>query len=249
MYCQRCGRDNDDKFAYCQGCGSPLVAQQPQQCYTPQGAGYYISNYASIGARFAASLIDGIILCVPIGIIYAILVGLFAFRIAAHASKPQVYSEEALFGDIFGMILGIGLLAVFSMIVSWAYFALMESSTGQGTIGKRILGIAVTDLQGNRISLGRATIRFIVKGCLSGIMLIGYIVAFFTDKKQALHDIMAGTLVLNKSMHMPVANYPPVNTPYPAYTPPQIPQVNSCRSCGRQLETGARFCNGCGVPV
>ncbi len=100
-----------------------------------------------------------------------------------------------IIGAIFGaaMILNIVHIAIF-----WLYFALMESSKFQGTIGKIVLGIIVTDIDGNRISFARATGRYFGK-ILSGLILfIGYIMAGFTEKKQALHDMMAGTLVWKK---------------------------------------------------
>lgn len=79
----------------------------------------------------------------------------------------------------------------------WLYFALMESSEKQATLGKMAMGIIVTDLDGNRISFGRATGRFFSKIISCAILFIGYLMAAFTERKQALHDIMAGTLVLD----------------------------------------------------
>jgi uncharacterized RDD family membrane protein YckC len=66
------------------------------------------------------------------------------------------------------------------------------------TIGKQALKIVVTDLEGKRIDFVKATIRYFSKIISSLILLIGYIMAAFTEKKQALHDIIAGTLVLEK---------------------------------------------------
>jgi uncharacterized RDD family membrane protein YckC len=57
------------------------------------------------------------------------------------------------------------------------------------------LSMKVTDLQGNRISFARATGRHFAKYISAMILLIGYIMAGFTERKQALHDMIAGTLV------------------------------------------------------
>lgn len=84
------------------------------------------------------------------------------------------------------------------LIAGWLYYALMESSTNQGTLGKMALGIKVTDLKGNRISFGKATGRYFGKIVSGMILYIGFIMAGFTEKKQALHDMMAGCLVVNK---------------------------------------------------
>ena len=83
-----------------------------------------------------------------------------------------------------------------SMVIHWLYFALQESSSAQATLGKRAVGIKVTNLEGQRIGFGQATGRFFGK-IISGLtLLIGYMMAGFTDRKQALHDIIAGTLVV-----------------------------------------------------
>jgi len=83
-------------------------------------------------------------------------------------------------------------------MLSWIYYASLESSAWQATLGKKILGLKVTDLAGNRISFGRASGRFFGK-ILSGMILgIGFLMAGFTERKQALHDILAGCLVLRQ---------------------------------------------------
>jgi uncharacterized RDD family membrane protein YckC len=83
--------------------------------------------------------------------------------------------------------------------ISWLYSALMESSARQATLGKMALGIVVTDMEGNRIGFGRATGRYFAK-IISGLILgIGYLMAAFTQRKQALHDIIVGTLVVKKA--------------------------------------------------
>jgi len=72
----------------------------------------------------------------------------------------------------------------------------MESSSSQATLGKKIFHIKVTDLQGNRLSFGKATARFWSKAISLFILGIGFIITAFTGRKQALHDLMAGTLVV-----------------------------------------------------
>jgi uncharacterized RDD family membrane protein YckC len=84
------------------------------------------------------------------------------------------------------------------MVIGWLYFAAMESSSKQATLGKMAVGLYVTDMDGNRISFGRATGRYFGR-IISGLILcIGYFMAGFTEKKQTLHDMMAGCLVLSK---------------------------------------------------
>lgn len=100
---------------------------------------------------------------------------------------------------IISMVLGKGAVtSLVSLVIGWLYFALLESSDKQGTVGKMALGIQVTDLNGERVSFGKATGRYFGKIISSLILCIGYIMAAFTEKKQALHDMMAGTLVVRK---------------------------------------------------
>ncbi len=96
----------------------------------------------------------------------------------------------AMAGSMIGHITGI--------VLNWLYYTLLESSSRQATLGKMALGIVVTDLEGNRISFARANGRYWGKLVSAIILLIGFIMAGFTRKKQALHDIMAGTLVVKK---------------------------------------------------
>ncbi len=87
---------------------------------------------------------------------------------------------------------------VLGSIIAWLYYAILESSSTQATVGKMALGIKVTDLSGNQIAFGKATGRYFGK-YLSGLILgIGYLMVAFTEKKQGLHDLLAGCLVVNK---------------------------------------------------
>lgn len=97
-----------------------------------------------------------------------------------------------------------------SLLVTWLYYALCESSSWQGTVGKKVCGLRVTDMNGSQINFGKATGRHFGK-ILSGLILgIGFIMIAFTEQKQGLHDIMAGTLVLRG----------PAATGYPVPPPP-----------------------------
>ncbi|MDM8567585.1 RDD family protein [Candidatus Halobeggiatoa sp. HSG11] len=87
----------------------------------------------------------------------------------------------------------IGQFLVFAFY--WLYFTVSESSVWQATIGKNAMGMVVTDIYGNRISFLQANIRYWSK-ILSTIFMIGFIMAAFTEKKQGLHDMIAGTLVV-----------------------------------------------------
>lgn len=88
---------------------------------------------------------------------------------------------------------------IVSMVADWLYAAGFHSSSWQATLGKRACGIKVTDLQGQRIGFGRATLRHFAAILSTLILGIGFFMAGWTRRKQALHDKLAGTLVVNEA--------------------------------------------------
>lgn len=151
-------------------------------------------TYAGFWKRFAAYLIDSIILSVAGFLAILPILGLIGLGVGSAMSGDS----ESMVGFIIAAI-GAYLIAILAlMVATWLYYALMETSVNQGTLGKMALGIKVTDLNGNRISFGKATGRYFGKILSSMIFMVGYLMAGFTEKKQALHDIMAGCLVVNK---------------------------------------------------
>src|SRR5262245_42149919 len=82
------------------------------------------------------------------------------------------------------------------VLVWFCYKAVFEASPAQATPGKRVLGIYVTDLEGNRITLKASSIRFFVFTVSAVCLFVGHLLALFTSRKQALHDMVADTLVL-----------------------------------------------------
>ena len=122
------------------------------------------------------------------------------------------YLVQTVAGGVVGLMIGfvgavsnaddalIGLAAVvLSMAGCWLYYAFMESSSNQATFGKMALGIVVTDLNGNRISFARATGRYFGQIVSAFTLCIGFMMCAWTERKQCLHDMMAGCLVYKKS--------------------------------------------------
>jgi uncharacterized RDD family membrane protein YckC len=89
------------------------------------------------------------------------------------------------------------IVIVILIALGCVYYTLFEASAWQATPGKRILRLYVTDLNGGRLTLGRAFIRNIARQ-ISGFLFIGYVMAGLTEKKQALHDMIAGCLVFRR---------------------------------------------------
>jgi len=143
------------------------------------------------GKRFIAFLIDAIILGVVSTILFSILVAV-GFMGASNAET----SDSA---GIMAAMAGAGLLVqLVSVAIQVGYFTYFESSERQGTIGKSAMGLIVADENGNRLDTQKALIRNIMRLISGMICLIGYLMAFFTEKKQTLHDIVAKTNVYTK---------------------------------------------------
>ena len=147
--------------------------------------------YAGFWRRVVAVLLDGLILAIVEVPITLLLVG------------ADAYAEPTRMRPTSGLFTAIG----------WLYYSLMESSPRQATIGKMALGIVVTDLDGRRISFGRATGRYFAKFLSLLILGIGFLMVAFTDRKQGLHDILAKTLVVKGAP--PTTSGPPVPPPPP----------------------------------
>jgi uncharacterized RDD family membrane protein YckC len=84
---------------------------------------------------------------------------------------------------------------IFIFIIVWGYFAVQESSTRKGTVGKQAMNLIVTDLDGNKITFIQATVRFLGKVLTAVPFFAGFLLILFSDKRQALYDIIAKTLV------------------------------------------------------
>lgn len=153
-------------------------------------------QYAGFWWRFLAIIIDDILISFAAGIFIFPIMGLFGLSIYSMMESGVDIEESPLFwGSLVSMYSAIFFI---SLIITWLYFAIMESSKSQGTVGKILLKIKVTDYDYQRISFGRATGRFFGKYVSSFILLIGYILAAFTEKKQALHDIIASCYVIKE---------------------------------------------------
>jgi uncharacterized RDD family membrane protein YckC len=178
------------------------VATAPAYSYaaTMQPPGHL--QYAGFWIRFVAYIVDGLILSIPIFIIvliFGVIAGIIGGMTGAIHSLGNSGSEPAV-GAVMGVSIALMELVffVFIIVITWLYFAMLESSPAQATYGKRLLGLQVTNLSGGRISFGQASGRFFAKILSKMIFYVGFIMAGFTERKQGLHDMIAGTLVVRK---------------------------------------------------
>lgn len=164
--------------------GQQQHQQQPAGGWQQGQPGYgRARSYGGFWRRFAAYLIDAILLNIVISPI----------TLGIGATPPWEFEADPTIGPAFW-----GAQAL-SVLLPWLYFAFMESSDWQATLGKKVLSLKVTDYQGNPISFGRATGRYFGKILSAIILLIGFIMIGFTQKKQGLHDMLANTLVFKES--------------------------------------------------
>jgi uncharacterized RDD family membrane protein YckC len=144
--------------------------------------------YAGFWRRWAALFLDQLIISIPLATVFGIVSAVVSLGAAGSNGEPNV-----------GLI--IGLESVYYLVyfgVAFYYFAWQESSAAQATIGKRALGIKVTDGNGRRISFKHAAGRWFAASLSYLSMYIGYAMAGFTERKRALHDIVANTLVVDQ---------------------------------------------------
>ena len=202
FFCNKCGAQNAAGAQFCNRCGAPTnptpgvvpttasASAIPASPYAASATSYRaVAPAVGIGfggfwIRVVAAIIDAIILRVvvaPVGMIFGGL-GL-AGRMMTGVPHIGLH------------LLGSGITIILLVFGSWLYEAFMESSSYQATLGKMIFGMKVTDLNGNRISFERATGRHFAKWLSAMILGIGYIMVGFTERKQGLHDLLAGTLV------------------------------------------------------
>ena len=189
LFCPRCRALNSEKAIFCYSCGANLAGAPPGPGLQPYG----LPLYAGFWRRFVASFIDGLLLAAsscPVTIVGVILQLPADLAFSPHHRTGTLDVETVIVQAIVNLVY---------LVIAWIYFACMESSSKQATLGKMAIGIYVTDLEGKRLSFARATGRHFGKIVSMLTLYVGYIMAGFTQKKQALHDIMAGSLVMRKS--------------------------------------------------
>jgi len=204
IYCNRCGTQNSALAKFCANCGtafsldvqaSPPTAETPgipppppSPVWQPAPVSYAppipAIRYGGFWVRLVAALIDAILVGIviwPVSLMMGVIIGV----------AGRTVSMPGIGVNLVNGIVG----GTFYLCADWIYEAAMESSSKQATVGKMALGLIVTDLEGRRISFLRATGRHFSKIISKMILLIGYFMAGFTERKQALHDMIAGTLV------------------------------------------------------
>ncbi len=220
MICTACGAQSAEGKPFCGSCGRPLVGFSAARIGTQSPASDFLPSvssaksiaipsaeqYAGFWLRVPAAIIDLIILAIPLAMAVSyISVAMGSWRAFLSLHPGQSPQEiVAAFGRPYLL-----LILCFFVVTNWLYFALFESSPWQGTLGKKFIGLSVADLQGNRVTFARASGRFFSGRFLAHVPFIGSlyiavdcICAGLTSRKQALHDMFSGCLVLRRNEGM-----------------------------------------------
>ena len=173
-----------------------------------EAGGQIATTRAGFWIRVLAALIDLVILAVPFAVFVSFLSVGMGISPAFVDLRPGEPPAEVLaqFGPTFLFI-----SLCFFAVSGWLYFALMESSSWRATLGKRLFGVYVADERGSPVSFWRASQRFAFGRLLVHVPIVGgyyFIVdclcVGLLPSKRAVHDILAGCLVLRESLKSPL---------------------------------------------
>lgn len=192
MYCGKCGAEITEGAERCNACGEPVAPPSDPRhssgVVLPRPPKVTIA-YAGFWLRAVAFICDLLILT------FASFPLLWKLIEQNVGPDPSFHDYFAFYKSGTRQAIAFQLLL---QLICWLYFAAFESSRWQATPGKKFLGLYVTDLNGKRISFARATGRYVGKALEQLTLFIGFLIAGFTARKQALHDIVASCLVLKK---------------------------------------------------
>ena len=186
LKCAKCGEPLVEGQRVCGACGEP-VRPLPED---DRGASAFPAErqsvvYAGFWLRAVSYILDTVIIAL-------VATFVIVLPLVERGAIPQG-EPMTLFANPSRQVIAIQLLV---FMLSWLYFATFESSAWQATPGKRALRLRVVDLMGNRLTFTRASLRYLGKLVFGTIFVVGFVFAAFTPKKQALYDMLAGSLVI-----------------------------------------------------
>jgi len=199
MFCPKCGKETDALGKFCQWCGADIVSNPVTPIATPEEEeGPDVGVYAGLGRRIVAFIVD-IILILLLDVVAVAVLGLFRglqnlYFFAVQQLPVESLTTEGTSAALFGSI--IAAYGIVIIVIPWLYYAGFESSRSQATPGKLLMRIIVTDLEGNKPTFARVTLRHFAKFISTLIIFLGFLMIGLTQKRQGLHDRIAGCLVL-----------------------------------------------------
>lgn len=148
---------------------------------------------AGFWKRAAAYFLDAVVVVIAAQIVQmVVMMGFFGMNLGAMTGDPQ-----SVFASTGGLLM-LASLYLLPLLISVGYYAAFHASSKQATLGKMAVGIKVVRGDGRRISLARAIARYFATLLSTVILGIGFLMAAFTQRKQALHDLVCDTLVVDR---------------------------------------------------
>ena len=183
--CPMCGLRIPSSAEKCESCGEDFADSDSRINVKSGPSGSRHMLYAGFLQRFLALCVDFVLIGTPLAVLIVTVIS------TMHLEFPGLFSRTTNF-------IPFGPYRVILFVVAWPYFALMESSERRATLGKRLLGLVVVDRRGERVSFIRASVRYFCRVPAEVLCLIGYVMSIFTDKRQGLHDLVSGCLIVRK---------------------------------------------------
>lgn len=196
VYCGKCGQKIGSDVGFCPFCGVNLKLVPPRLVIRHRGEGMTSDSYSGFWRRFLAFLID-LVFIILIGAGLCLFLGLWeGVRMAYQILRgmPVTNAQGVVVSSALPTALALS-FAVLIIIVPWIYFAGLEASKNQATLGKLAVRVAVTDIHGERITFLRATLRHFGKFISIITLFAGFTLIALTRQNQGLHDMIAGTLM------------------------------------------------------
>lgn len=180
--CPMCGAENDSWVKRCQSCGEELT-----HVGVRTADGYMALEFAPLGSRFVAIIID-IVITLIMNFSVGLAIGLAIIAAGKNMNRAELDTLETA-ANALGFVL------------VWLYYTLQESSEKQATVGKRVMGLMVATVDGERLSFMHATGRYL--SYFLGMILCTFFgasmwMAAFTEKKQTFHDMISKTVVYSR---------------------------------------------------
>lgn len=186
--CPSCGEEMVKSAHYCHHCGRPVQRLAPvEPIRKPEPGVSSGTDYAPVWRRFIAAVID------LATVVTFVLPGVLAFFWLAEIVTGWIGLEP----DDSRFFAGVGAVLLF-LTADWLYNAYMNSSQRRASFGKYFMGMVVTGLDGEQVGFGQATGRYFAKYISTFPLFAGFFITPFTRRKQALHDMVAGTVVVKR---------------------------------------------------
>lgn len=215
MYCVKCGQQVSDSDRFCTRCGAPMepaptpqVAQpaphaapapapapQPAPAAVPQTAPAWPATvqalrYAGFWRRFIAALIDGVL----VGLLWFVMSGLYDFATTRVLENTAFSPDGVALGRALWLISGGRWLM--AVLVALLCFALPEATRRGASPGKLVMRLRVARADGETTGIGRSVLRTVLKPLSAAPLMLGFLIAGWSSRKQALHDLLSGSVVL-----------------------------------------------------